>query len=210
VWLVADGAGGHQSGGAAAQAVVEEFARLETGDEAIVQECRRALQRTHALLRGSAEGENRRAMGLTTAVVLVLCEDEVICHWAGDSRAYRFRDGRLTLLTRDHSLVQELVDLGRISPHEAGDHPQRNIITRAVGADCETLDISSISARVEPGDLYLLCSDGLPAALPEAEIAAAFALSPALIAHALVDAALANRARDNVTALVISMGSADR
>jgi serine/threonine-protein phosphatase Stp1 len=207
LWLVADGAGGHQGGGTAAQALVEEFGRLQAGlsSEAIVRECARALEKTHVTLRGFAREQNREAMSVTTAVVLILRGENLVCQWAGDSRAYRFRDRQLTLMTRDHSLVQELVDLGRISASEADRHPQRNIITRAVGADCETLEIASLSARVEPGDFYLLCSDGLSATLSDSEIAAAFDLSPSLIAGALVDAALAKRARDNVTAVVVSV-----
>lgn len=207
LWLVADGAGGHQGGGTAAQALVEEFSRLEAGlsNEAMVRECARALQNTHLFLRELAHAQGGEAMSLTTAVVLILLGQNLTCQWIGDSRAYRFRGGQLDLLTHDHSLVQEFVDAGKISASEAGHHPQRNVITRAVGADCDTLDIESVSARVEPGDFYLLCSDGLSGTLSDAEIAAAFDLSPCLIAGALIDAALAKEASDNVTAVVISV-----
>lgn len=207
LWLVADGAGGHQGGGTAAQALVEEFGRLEAGlsDETIVRESARALQKVHLFLRELAHAQGREAMSLTTSVILILRGQNLTCQWVGDSRAYRFRGGQLDLLTHDHSLVQELVDSGRISAGEAGHHPQRNVITRAVGADCDSLDIARSNSRVEPGDFYLLCSDGLSGTLSDAEIAAAFDLSPCLVARALIDSALAKDASDNVTAVVISV-----
>ncbi len=207
LWLVADGAGGHEGGGRASQVIVDEFERLPPGlsDETIVRESARALKKAHLFLRRCAREQHNHSMIVSTAVVLVLRGERLSCHWVGDSRAYRHRDGQVALLTRDHSLVQELMDTGRLTASEAGRHPQRNVITRAVGADCDTLEIESLTARVEPGDFYLLCSDGLSATLSDTEIAAAFDLSPSLIADALIDAALAKQASDNVTAVVISV-----
>ena len=206
VWLVADGAGGHEGGGVAAQALVEEFGRLQAGlsNEAIVRECAGALQKTHLFLRALA-GDHEEATGITTAAVLILDTEKLACQWVGDSRVYQFRNGQLTLLTHDHSLVQEMVDAGRITASESERHPQRNIITRAVGANCDTLQIATLTMRAEPGDLYLMCSDGLWGTLSQAQITAAFELSPKAIADALVDAALASHATDNVTAVVVSV-----
>ena len=207
LWLVADGAGGHEDGGWASQVIADEFQRLLPGlsDEAIVRESARALEKAHLFLRRCAREQHNCSMFVSTAVVLIVRDHMMSCQWVGDSRAYRYRDEQLALLTRDHSLVQELIDAGRLTANEAGRHPQRNVITRAVGADCDTLEIESLSERAEPGDFYLLCSDGLWATLSDAEIAAAFDLSPGLIAGPLVDAVLAKQASDNITAVVISV-----
>jgi serine/threonine protein phosphatase PrpC len=119
---------------------------------------------------------------------------------AGDSRAYLLRDGVLTRLTSDHSVVQELVDEGRITLAEAETHPSANMITRAVGSGGDLLLDKSVG-DVRPNDCFLLCSDGLYKAVSETRIAAILG-EEGDIAQALVAAALENRARDNVTAVV--------
>jgi protein phosphatase/serine/threonine-protein phosphatase Stp1 len=138
----------------------------------------------------------------TTLVALLARGGHYACLWAGDSRAYLLRDGKLMRLTRDHSLVQELVDQGLLAADQAESHPQANIITRAVGAQGE-LELDKISARIAPGDLFLLCSDGLFKALEEAEIASLLASGKG--PEALLAAALARGARDNVTALAVGL-----
>lgn len=205
LWVVADGAGGHHRGAAASQAIVAKISELppDLSGERVVTEVGLALQRTHAELRRAALAENRQTLIATTVVALIIHGDTVTCLWAGDSRAYRFRAGRLACLTRDHSLVQEMVSAGTITPAEALRHPQRNIITRAVGADCDRLALERLSGDVLPGDLFLLCSDGLSGTLEEAEIAEALGRQPDGVANALIQAALAGRADDNVTAVVV-------
>lgn len=205
LWLVADGVGGQAHGDIAASAIVAAFERLATGEENLLANAERVLNETHARLR-SAEG----AAGATTVVVLVAQGGHVHCFWLGDSRAYRFRNGQLVLLTRDHSLLQELVEAGRIAPDRAKDHPARNVITRALGADCDILQIDRVSSAAQPGDLYLLCSDGLVGALDEPDIAAALSGAPHEVADAMVKAALVRGASDNVTALVIALDPAPR
>ena len=97
----------------------------------------------------------------TTVVVLLARNDHFACLWAGDSRAYLLRDGAFNQLSRDHSLVQSLVDSGAIAAEEADGHPHANVITRAVGADLETFELEKRSGRLHTGDRLLLCSDGL-------------------------------------------------
>jgi protein phosphatase/serine/threonine-protein phosphatase Stp1 len=115
------------------------------------------------------------------------------------------RDGQLLQITRDHSMVQELVDAGAISPGDAEKHPNANIITRAVGSEGE-LDLDKVTNRLLPGDRFLLCSDGLSKTLPESELARLLAMSPPT--DHLVEAALARQGRDNVTAVAIEVVSA--
>ena len=95
--------------------------------------------------------------------------DHFACLWAGDSRAYLLRDGALQQITRDHSLVQELVESGVIRPEEAEHHPRANVITRAVGADLDEFALDKVSGRIQVGDRFLLCSDGLCKTVPEDE-----------------------------------------
>ena len=101
--------------------------------------------------------------------------DHFACLWAGDSRAYLLRDGALQQISRDHSLVQELVDAGAIRPEEAEHHPRANVITRAVGADLEDFALDKVSGPHPAGDRFLLCSDGLSKSVPEGELAALLA-----------------------------------
>lgn len=207
LWMVADGAGGHDGGTLASQTIVRELAELSAGlsDESVVDEVANALERTHIALRLAALSERRDAIIATTVVALILRGSRVTCMWAGDSRAYRFRGRRLKLLTRDHSLVQEMVSAGTLTAEEAEHHPQRHIITRAVGADCHGLALERLSDDVEPGDLYLLCSDGVSVALSEAEITAVLEQPSSLAANELIAIALEHKAQDNVTAVVVSV-----
>jgi protein phosphatase/serine/threonine-protein phosphatase Stp1 len=145
----------------------------------------------------------RRGPGRTiasTVVTLLARGEHFACLWAGDSRAYLLRNGALQRLTRDHSLVQELIDQGALSEAEADGHPQANVITRAVGA-AGALELDKVSGRMVPGDRFLLCSDGLVRTLTEPEIAAGLAAEDA--AEGLVRLAVERGARDNVTAVTL-------
>ena len=138
-------------------------------------------------------------------VVLIARDDHYACLWAGDSRGYLLREGQLSRVTRDHSMVQELVDSGVIAEEQACKHPNANMITRAVGAEGD-LDLDKVSNRLLPGDRFLLCSDGLSKTLPEAELLRVFAAPPsATAADRLIEAALALQANDNVTAVAIDL-----
>ena len=152
--------------------------------------------------RGHACGVARRGgtaradvMVASTVVVMLARNDHFACLWAGDSRAYLLRDGRLQQITRDHSLVQELVDSGAIRAEEAEGHPRANVITRAVGAELDDFALDKVSGRLQPGDRFLLCSDGLCKTLPEGELASLLGAHDGVPPpQSLVDAALAMNA----------------
>jgi protein phosphatase/serine/threonine-protein phosphatase Stp1 len=202
LWAVADGAGGHGSGDVASAAVAATLADLPCGLSAaeLLAQVRLRIGAVHAeLQRVAAQAEDKHIIA-TTAVVLLARGEHCACLWAGDSRAYLLRDGSLSRLTHDHSVVQELVDAGLLAREAAEDHPQANVITRAIGAD-GPLELDKVSARIGQGDVLLLCSDGLFKALPESEIESR--LSSGEEPQQLIDAALAAGARDNVTAIVV-------
>jgi protein phosphatase/serine/threonine-protein phosphatase Stp1 len=202
LWAVADGAGGHGAGDVASAAVAEALRDLPAGLAAaeMLAQVRLRVDAVHRDLQARAEAAGPGRIIATTIVILLARGEHFACLWAGDSRAYLLRDGALTRLTRDHSVVQELVEAGLIDDSDAESHPQANVITRAVGAQGD-LELDKVSARMAPRDLFLLCSDGLFKALPEAEMAALLAAGGG--PDALIEAALAAGARDNVTALAV-------
>ncbi|WP_424134221.1 PP2C family protein-serine/threonine phosphatase [Roseomonas chloroacetimidivorans] len=202
LWVVADGAGGHGAGEVASRAVVDSLADLPPHLSAaeVLAQFRLRLSAVHASLQARSEAEGRARPMATTVVALLLRGEHYAALWAGDSRAYLLRGGTLLRVTRDHSLVQEMVDAGTVAEAEAEKHAQANVITRAVGAD-GPLELEKSMGRVQPGDLFLLCSDGLFKAMEEREIAAR--LLHGHSAEQLVDAAVAMGARDNVTAILI-------
>jgi len=202
LWAVADGAGGHESGDVASAAVIAALADLPNGLSAaeLLAQVRLRLGAVHLDLQRHAENGARQGIAATTAVVLMARGEHCACLWAGDSRAYLLRDGALSQLTRDHSVVQELVEAGMLAPEATEGHPQANVITRAIGAE-GPLELDKVSARITPGDLLLLCSDGLFKALPEREIESR--LSGGDEPEQLIEAALAAGAKDNVTAVVV-------
>ncbi len=208
LWVVADGAGGHQAGEVASQTVVAALATIPPGlaPAEMLAQVRLRLSEAHAALREEAARRGPSAMLATTVVVLLAGPEHFACLWAGDSRAYRLRDGVFEQITHDHSLVQELVDSGIISAAEAERHPHANVITRAVGADAETLDLDKVSDRLQLGDRFLLCSDGLCKTLAEASLAALLAgVGPMPPPTALVEEALRAGVTDNVTAVVLEI-----
>lgn len=159
LWAVADGMGGHTGGSAAANAAIEELAGVADGGQhvceaAICAAFDRANRRIHA---GASE---KNATSGTTMVVAWLTRDKLNVFWVGDSRAYHMRNRVVRCLTRDHSVVQELLDAGEISEAEAERHPYSNLVTRALGAS-EAVAVDRVVIDVKPGDRLLLCSDGV-------------------------------------------------
>jgi serine/threonine-protein phosphatase Stp1 len=173
VWAVADGMGGHDAGEVASALVVKGLAGLDRG--LALHERAAAASRTlqainSELIRMAAEGPRPRTIGST--VVAVLADERAfVCLWVGDSRVYRVRGGALERLTHDHSLVQELIDLGEIEPADAERHPNANVITRAVGVDA-LLNLDQVEGSIMAGDVFLLASDGLTRLVSDAELLA--------------------------------------
>jgi serine/threonine protein phosphatase Stp1 len=207
IWAVADGAGGHQAGDVASQMVTDALADVPPGLGAaeLLAEVRLRIIQAHDAIRAEAARRGAGAILATTIVALLAHRDYFACLWAGDSRAYLLRGGQLTLISHDHSLVQELVDAGALTPEEALTHPRSNVITRAVGADFATLDLDKRVDRLRPGDRFLLCSDGVSKILPEGEIAGLLAIDDGSPAEALIAAALDRHADDNVTAVTVEV-----
>ncbi len=210
IWAVADGAGGHQSGEVASAEVASALGNIEAGlsaGEALVA-VRHRLEAAHARLRAEAALRGAGVMLATTVVVLVARGDHFACLWAGDSRAYLLRGHALTQVTRDHSVVQELIESGTITEADAALHPHANIITRAVGAGDGPLDLEKRTGRLVAGDRLLLCSDGLCKTLPEAQLAELLAGTDDTGAERLIMAALEAQATDNVTVVMIDYSAA--
>src|SRR5258708_36990465 len=179
LFVVADGMGGAQAGEGASRSAVE---RSKPGLEdtthaelALAALARSANSRIHELSHSNAE---QAGMGTTLTAVYV-GEDEVAIAHVGDSRAYCLRDGELLRLTDDHSLVDELMRQGRLTPEEAVEHPQRSVITRALGIE-GTVEVDTRSFNGLAGDVYLISSDGLTTMVSEQQIAEVLRRSPRL------------------------------
>jgi serine/threonine protein phosphatase PrpC len=205
LWAVADGAGGHAAGEVASGMIADALQAIPSGLSAsdLLARVRTAIEETHTALRDEATRRGPDVLVASTVVVMLARDDHFACLWAGDSRAYLLRGGVLRQITRDHSLVQELLEAGAIGPDEVMNHPRGNVITRAVGADLDEFLLDKVSDRLVPGDRFLLCSDGLCKTLPDDELASLLGAINGAPPQALVDAALAADVSDNVTAVAV-------
>lgn len=210
LFLVADGMGGHEAGDLASRVAVEEFSHLVGRAGATADEVHACFDRTARRVR--SEVAPGRTAGTTVAGVAVADHDGA-AYWlvfnVGDSRVYRWAEGVLEQISVDHSLVQEHVDAGRMTEDEARVHPERHVITRAVGTgSVPEPDYWMIPAAV--ADRVLICSDGLTSELDDAVLARVLAsvTDPQGAAQELVAAALAAGGRDNVTVVVVDLASA--
>lgn len=205
IWAVADGAGGHAAGEVASGMIAEALEAIPPGLSAseLLAEVRLAIERIHTALREEAARRGPDVMVASTVVVMLARGDHFACLWAGDSRAYLLRNGALRQITRDHSLVQELLEAGAIGPDEVMNHPRGNVITRAVGAELDDFMLDKVSDRLMPGDRFLLCSDGLCKTVQEDELARLLGGLDGTPPQALIDAALAADVSDNVTAVAV-------
>lgn len=209
LWVVADGMGGHAAGDVASHAVVHPLSLVQRPDALadFVEAVEDALMSVNQQLRDYATQElGGRTVG-STVVVLLLSARTGVCLWAGDSRLYRLRGGQLSRISRDHSAVQEMVDAGAITQEEADRHPKSNVITRAVGGS-ERLLVDAAVFAPETGDTYLLCSDGLYNEVAEDVIRRKLALAPEDAVKQLLDEALHNGGRDNVSMVVVRLEEA--
>ncbi len=207
--VVADGMGGARAGEVAAEMAVERLQELAAPLDP--DDLRGAIEEVNREIHAAAGADpDKSGMG-TTVTAAILDGDRIALAHVGDSRGYLWRDGVLAQLTDDHSVVAELVRLGKLSPEEAGRHPHRNVITRALGAEpTVAVDVSRTDAKV--GDVVLLCSDGLTAHLNDDQIAAEMRAGGTLRATADRLVRRANQAggSDNVTVVLGRLGRADR
>jgi protein phosphatase len=204
LWAVADGMGGHSRGDLASRLTIEALEHLPAfGSMAqAMADFHERLRAVDHRLQMEAALRDVGTIG-TTVVALIAVERSCAYMWAGDSRIYRYREGRLDQLTHDHSVVGELMAKGALSPQEAASHPARNLVTRAVGA-MDGLDAEDGIVDVHAGDMFLLCSDGLSNELDADEIARELACHDCRqAAERLIDLALDHGGRDNVTVVVV-------
>ena len=201
---VADGMGGAPAGEVASQIAIDVLQQgLPDGSAPAEERLASLVVEANARIHGSSQLDATRAGMGTTMTTAWLGEEELSIAHVGDSRLYCIRDGELERLTRDHSLVEDLVQEGRITPEEAEDHPQRSIVTRALGAEADVL-ADHFTWRARDGDVYLICSDGLTDMIRERDVAGIMAATPALgeAGRALVEAANAAGGRDNITVVL--------
>lgn len=208
LFIVADGMGGHRHGEVASELTVQEIRqRMQNGTASDpAGHLAAAVGSAHRRLIDEIEGDpSLSGMGTTVVVLQIVGEEAIIAH-VGDSRAYRLVDGRLELLTEDHTWVNEQVSAGFLSSAQARAHPLRNVVTRAVGGGGEvTVDVQR--AQIRPGELFLLCSDGLTGMLSDPEIAACLRRNGSLEERARELVRLANESGglDNITVVLLEL-----
>ncbi len=208
VFVVADGMGGAQAGEVASRVAIEAFERGlsdgagVSGEELLATRVQEANQRIYEM---SQLAMSRAGMGTTITAAHVGEHDVAIAH-VGDSRAYRLRGEEFTRLTEDHSLVEEMRRRGQLTAQEADEHPQRSIITRALGPEPDVV-VDTRSWRGVAGDVFLLCSDGLTSMVPESQVADILRAASTLpeAGHALIDAANQAGGRDNITVVLFRL-----
>jgi serine/threonine protein phosphatase PrpC len=205
LFAVADGMGGAQAGEVASRMAVEVLHEgLGDGtDGTVAERLRDQVIEANRRIHDRAQSDSRNAGMGTTLTAAYVDERQLVVVHVGDSRLYRLRQNHLERLTRDHSLVEELVRQGRLTPEEAAEHPQRSIITRALGPESEVA-VDSEVLRVENHDLFMVCSDGLTAMLSEDRIEDLLNVDAPLQERvdALIDAANEAGGRDNITVLL--------
>ncbi|HEX2415220.1 MAG TPA: Stp1/IreP family PP2C-type Ser/Thr phosphatase [Thermoleophilaceae bacterium] len=209
-FAVADGMGGAKAGEVASAIAAEAFEEAAAGGEQPEAQLTRLLREANRRIYDLAvTDESRRGMG-TTLTAAKVHGDEISLGHVGDSRAYRLRDGELLQLTRDHSLVAELERSGQITPEAAEHHPQRSIITRALGPEPD-VEVDTYTVAGRAGDLFLLCSDGLTSMISDDEVSAILRSAHDLdvAADSLVRAANQSGGKDNITVVLFRLGEDD-
>ncbi|MHB1361137.1 MAG: Stp1/IreP family PP2C-type Ser/Thr phosphatase [Thermoleophilia bacterium] len=205
VFAVADGMGGAQAGEVASGMAAQAFEWFAPQGKSPEQELTRLIAKVNSGIHELAVSDPSMAGMGTTLTAAVIRGGEVTFAHVGDSRAYLWRQGALTQLTEDHSLVGEMVRSGQLTSAEADEHPQRSIITRALGVDPEIV-VDTMTMPWSPGDVFLLCSDGLSSMIPDTVIAAVLARGEDLRAEAreLIKAAIAAGGRDNISLVLFA------
>jgi protein phosphatase len=209
LFVVADGMGGAQAGEVASRLAVDTFkGGLSNGSDpeaSLLTQVEQANAHINELSHANIE---HAGMGTTITAVYLGEQDVVVAH-VGDSRAYCLREGELLRLTDDHSLVDELIRQGKLTPEEAEEHPQRSVITRALGPEA-TVEVDVRTFRARPGDVYLVCSDGLTTMLAEDDLLGVLVSNPALrdAGEQLIVAANAAGGKDNITVVLLRVEEA--
>lgn len=215
VFIVADGMGGHVAGEVASQIVTETVGPGVCGaigdglrsDQLKARVLELIEEANQAILERAETEPEKRGMGTTLTLLALVPDSKYLIQQVGDSRGYLLRDGMLNQITRDHTVVQQQVDRGALTPEQARDHPLSHILTRALGTEAN-VDADSFDDATKAGDIFLLCSDGLSGMLSDDAIEAILATPTADlqdVADALVDAANAAGGLDNVTAVVVKV-----
>jgi serine/threonine-protein phosphatase Stp1 len=201
LWAVADGVGGLSNGEVASKAVVDTLSELEITGRGLRPAIRRQILEANFAIVARAEPKGMAA----TVAVLGIEERQFFCFWAGDCRVYLLRDGVLKQLTRDHRVVQELVDAGAIDDVAARSHPRRNVVTRAVGIEDDLL-LDEAEGVVHSGDVFAVVSDGVTSICGDSELASLCGRGdPDLAVGAIVDLCLARGAPDNLSIVVVNV-----
>jgi serine/threonine protein phosphatase PrpC len=203
LWAVADGMGGHENGEWASAVLIEKIceAQLPESFEAACQSIADRMFAANELIYAEAVKRGKQ-MG-STVVALFVQGRRFAVLWVGDSRCYVLRDGALIPLTKDHSQVQEMIDRGLLRPEDAMGHPMSHVLARAVGVQ-PALQVDAVEDEVLPGDIFLLCSDGLHGYVGEDEIQRLLArASPEETSQGLVEVTLERGAPDNVTVITV-------
>lgn len=211
IWAVADGVGGHEAGQMASQTVTNALATIGPAvspEDQVARFQERVLRANDRILELAQE----RGGGLigTTIAAILIYGWRFICAWAGDSRVYLVRNDQIIQVSRDHSEVQELIDQGMLRPEEAKTWPRRNVITRAIGI-FEDLEVELREGDVQPGDVFLVCSDGLTGHLSDQDILNAIGAQRSQdICDNLIESTLDRGATDNVSIVVVRCHRAER
>lgn len=202
LWAVADGMGGYGHGDVASDIVIDRLT-LVPDDAAAGTALREQLEEANRLIIAKAQEPGMNQMGSTVVAVMIQNSVATIC-WAGDCRAYLMRQGSLRLLTRDHTVVQDMMDQGLLRDADREHHPESHIVTRAIGFEPD-VEIDTATVPLVPGDRVLMCSDGLTACLGDQDIAGLMRRNevPEQMCKALVTAALDAGAPDNVSVVSV-------
>lgn len=211
LFVVADGMGGHAGGDVASSIAIAQLAELDRpfdSPAAAERALGEAITDTAAALIDTVAARPELAGMGTTVSALAMVDDYAVIAHIGDSRVYLYRDGALTQITTDHTFVQRLVDSGRITPEEARYHPRRSVLMRVLGDMSPNPEIDTFVMPTQPGDRWLLCSDGLCGVVPDTQTSKALAadLAPARTADTLLKMALDAGAPDNVTIVLVDVG----
>jgi protein phosphatase len=210
VFAVADGMGGAQAGEVASRIAAGAFEERSIGEEPAEGQLEEIAQEANREIHQLAQEDSSRAGMGTTLTAAMVSDNEVALGHVGDSRAYVLRDGELKRLTKDHSLVEELRRQGRLTEEQAEEHPQRSIITRALGPEPQ-VNVDTMTFPARDGDVFLLCSDGLTTMVSDDEIRDILVGAKNLrtAVNRLVDAANRGGGRDNITAVAFRLAETE-